>query len=454
MTTDAQDDPIQDDEDSKAAYVHWMRPDPDNRAFIGPIESVEDPVTGRVMRRRAGKVGMVRGALEENLKDVTVWLDPVPHIRLDKGADLRGWYNSKDDGALRGQRDRPCMTDAVLTTPYSGYCPISCGACYVNSGKRGYRGSGLVTVPLNYGDHVRKQLKSMKVAGAGYITSFSDPFLSIEEYYHNSQGAAEAFADEGLPVFFLSRMVYPGWAIDVLRRNRLSYAQKSLNTPDPEDWKKLSPGASGLLEHLEDIRELKRQGIYTSIQVNPVIAGIVTHEDIERLFEMLAEVGNDHVIVKFVEANYPWANAMVERMTKRFGDNRAAAFKELFVDNGGGGQRTVSEEYRLEGHARYQKKATQLGMTYASCFEFRKTESGRFVSIGKDVLTADQCHGQRVPMFARPLGQLDVPFAEVAECPPSGCLTCADDNGGKARCGSDLLGEAKALRLPDFRRGM
>jgi hypothetical protein len=44
------------------------------------------------------------------------------------------------------------------------------------------------------------------------------------------------------------------------------------------------------------------------------------------------------------------------------------------------------------------------------------------------------------------------PFTEVAACPPSGCLTCADDNAGKPRCGSELFGAAKALRMPDLKQ--
>jgi DNA repair photolyase len=321
--------------------------------------------------------------------------------------------------------------------------------CYINSGIYAYRGSGLVTVPVNYGAHVRKQLASMRTANAGYFSSFTDPFLPLEDYYHNTQAGAQAFLDEGLPIFFLSRLSYPSWAIDMLRQNPLSYAQKSINTPDPDDWKKLSPGALALGDHFDEIRELRRAGIYVSIQCNPIVAGIVTHEDVEHLFELLAEAGTNHVIVKFVEANLPWAGAMVNNMVKRFGDNRAAAFRDLFTENSAGAQRTVDARYRLEGHERYQRRATQLGMTYATCYEYVKTDKGH-ASIGPIYTTADQCHGHRVPMHTR--RTTAERFAPLEDCPPSGCLHCADNNDGKPRCGSDLLGAAKALRLPDLRK--
>lgn len=322
--------------------------------------------------------------------------------------------------------------------------------CYINSGTRGYRGSGLVSVPLNYGAHVAKQLASMRTANAGYFSSFTDPFLPLEDYYHNTRDGAQAFLNEGLPIFFLSRLAYPSWALDMLRQNPLSYAQKSINTPDPDDWKKLSPGALPLMDHLDEIRALHKAGIYVSIQCNPVIAGITSHEDIERLFEMLAEAGADHVIVKFVEANFPWVPAMVKNMTKRFGDNRAALFRELFTENSAGSQRTIDAKYRLEGHERYRAKATAVGMTYATCYEYIKVEGKGHASLGPIFTTADQCHGHRVPMHTR--RTISERFAALEVCPPSGCLMCADGNEGKPRCGSELLGAAKALRMADYRR--
>jgi DNA repair photolyase len=311
---------------------------------------------------------------------------------------------------------------------------------------------------MRYGEQVRRMLAKQRTSAAGYFSSFTDPFLALEDVYHNTQEGAEAFVAAGLPIFFLSRLRYPGWAYDLLTQSRYSYAQKSINTPNPADWKKLSPGALPLLDHLAEIQELRRRGIYVSIQVNPVVAGIVTHDDIEHLFELLAGAGANHVIVKFVEAGYSWAPAMVERMRKRFGPERADRFADLFCENIGG-QRTIAESYRMEGHIRYQRKATALGMTYATCYEY---VYGRGVdgsvtdkvgrSVGRDFLTADQCHGHRVPMFSRT--DLDAPFREVEECPPTGCLYCTDDNAGVARCGSEVFGAAPALRAEHLRQGV
>lgn len=432
-------------------YQYFMRPEP--RDGMGPIENVEDPLIGPC-RIRKMLVGMTRNAEKADKRELTVFLDPLPHIRLPKGKPLQGWYKGKDD-YLVGQRPRPCFTDAILTEPYGGYCTVGCSFCYINSGMRGYRGSGLVSVPMAYGEHVRRELGRMQTSAAGYFSSFTDPFLAVEDVYHNTQDGATAFVSAGLPIFFLSRLAYPGWAFDLLKRNRYSYAQKSLNTGDPDDYRKFSPSALPLDDHIQEVKELRAEGIYTSIQVNPILPGITSHDDIRLLFEKLATAGNNHVIVKFVEAGFSWAPTMVQRTSQRFGDNRAAAFRELFTDNIGG-QRTIAEAYRLEAHHLYRQWATDLGMTYATCYEYKyqrnpdgsiKNKIG--ISVGREFTTADQCHGHKVPMFSR--SRPGQPFTEVEECPPTGCLYCASDNLDIPRCGSSTFGAAKALRTADLR---
>lgn len=438
---------LQEDLASKdEAYKYFMRVDPNMREMLGPIEKAFDPVTGREMRSRWAKVSMLRGS--ENFRETRVYLDPLPHIRQEAAKPLQGWYQPKHNDKGGNTRVRPCETDAILTQPYGGHCNVNCGFCYLIAGGRGYRASSLVTVPINYGAQVRKQLESMNVSAAGYFSSFTDPFLPYEDWYHNTQEGAQAFVDNGLPIFFLSRLRYPGWAFDMLQKNRFSYMQKSINTPHEDDWKRLSPGAISLAEHFDQIREARKKGIYVSIQCNPIIAGIVTNEDIEELIDLLAEAGANHMIFKFVEADYPWAQSMVAKMVKAFGDNRAAAFKELFVENSCGSQKTVTEAYRREAHTRFAKRCKKAGITMSLCYEYTK-KTGEWKSMGPEFLTADQCHGQRVPMHTKIGGK----FQPLAACPPHGCLRCADDTpDGKGKCGSEMLGQAKALRLPDLRK--
>lgn len=440
------------DDDNTAAtnYEYFMRPEP--RDALGPIYPIDDPWLGKGTKVRQLKIGMTRNAKEENKKDVIAYLAPYPHTRIDDAKPLQGWYKGLHEP--EGTRPRPCFTEAVLTEPYGGWCAVGCVFCYVNSGFRGYRGSGLITVPLNYGAQIKKQLSKMRRAAAGYFSSFTDPFLPLEDYYHNTQEAATEFVKVGLPLFFLSRLEYPQWAVDLLKQSKYSYAQKSINTSEPGDWHYLSPGALPLEAHMDDIARLHREGIYVSIQCNPIIAGVTTNEHIVKLFGMLKKAGADHVIVKFVEAGYSWAPTMVERMIKRFGA-RGNDFAALFTENIGG-QRTIQEAYRMKAHRLYSSFARKIGLTYATCYEYkyRRDDAGNIqdktgVSVGREFTTASQCHGHTVPVFTR--NSESELFRPVEECPPSGCLYCASENEGVPRCGDELAGQANAVRSADLR---
>lgn len=439
-------------EETKKAYSYFMRPEPqDIRSEI-----MTDDVTGQ--RYRLMAVGPVRNMAKDTRPVHKVYLDPLPHLRIADAKPLQGWYKAKVEEA--GVRNRPCFTDAILTQPYGGYCAVGCAFCYINSGVRGYRGSGLITVPMDYGEQVSAQLKKMKTSAAGYFSSFTDPFLPLEDIYRNTQMGIKAFTNRGLPVFILSRKPYPKWAMDELMKNPYSYAQKSINTWDESTWRRLSPGAATLAQHMEDIRELRSRGVYVSIQLNPVVPGIVNHNDVEKTIEMLASAGANHVIVKFVEASFNWAGAMKDRIRQRFERVKPEGVEEfarLFVDNIGG-QRTIAEEYRMEGHRRYQKKATECGVTYSVCYEYEyeRNPLGKIinktgVSVAPKFTTSDQCHGHRVPMYSRK--SLSDPFKEVEDCPPTGCLYCGDSSG-KGKCGSELFGAAPALRSQDFKHSV
>lgn len=440
----------EDDHTAYTMYKYFMRPEP--RDSLGPIKTIFDPLLKRKIKVRDLQIGMVRNAKESDKKTVRAYLEPYPHMRIDKAKKLQGWYKSLHEP--KNVRPRPCFTEAILTEPYGGWCAVGCAFCYINSGTRGYRGTGLITVPIGYGEQIKKQISTMKRGAAVYFSSFTDPFLPLEELYHNTQESAQACVDAGLPIFFLSRLKYPDWAIKQMQANPHSYAQKSINTPDGEDWRKLSPGAMSLADHLKDITRLKKAGIYVSIQCNPIIPGVVTHYDVKRLFKMLADAGADHVIVKFVEAGYSWAPEMAERMLKRFGD-RGKIFEALFTENIGG-QRTIQEEYRMKGHELYSKYAKRYGLTYATCYEYEydRNEAGQIlsktgVSIGRKYTTAEQCHGHAVPAYTR--DDTSKLFTPVEECPPSGCLYCASENDGEARCGDELAGEANAVRFVDLK---
>lgn len=399
-------------------------------------------------RFRMQEIGMLKHS--KHTKPMKVLLDPSPHILLDQNVPLRGWYKAKHEP--NAVRPRPCYTEALLTSPYGGFCSVNCGHCYVNNGVRGYRSQGVTVVDIKYPDKVRRQLAKMQIGSAGYLSSFIDPFLDLEEVYHNTERTSQAFLDVGLPIFFLTRKKVPDWAFDHLQQNPHSYMQFSINTPSEDDWRRMSPGALPLPGMLEQLRRTHDAGIYTSIQVNPILAGITSNEDIVQLIQILADHGADHCIFKFTEIVFSSVSGLITKMRKRFGA-RADKFEALFTQNIGG-VKSMEEDYRKRGLDMFAEACQKAGVTMALCYEYEYERDGEGnvvsktgVNLGPKYMTSDQCHGRRVPMYVR-RGER---FEPLDVCPPAGCLTCADLNPGGVPCGDTRLGLAKALTPVDLK---
>lgn len=407
-----------------------------------------DPERGPYEDRR---VGMTRNASEQNRRTLRVYLYPAPHVILDQNVPLRGWYKSKYEP--RGVRPRPCYTEALLTQPYGGACPVRCAFCYVNNGIRGYRGQGITVVDPGYPLKIAEQLERMQFGWNAYISSFTEPFQPLEAVFHNTEQLSEIITSYGLPLFYLTRQIPPDWAVGYLLKSRYSYQQFSLITSDRETYRRLSPGAAPLDDILRYIKGvLKPQGIYVSVQVNPILFGIVDVPDIQQLIRELGKAGVDHCIFKFVEIVSPAAKALIEKMRRMFPGNRANWFETYFSETIGG-LRTIREDTRIDALRRFARIYEMSHMTMGLCYEYRyrRDAEGRIldktgVSLGPEFTTAAQCHGPAIPIHVKHRGKF-VPLE--GRCPPSGCLYCAGVKE-KPPCGVELLGRATALRPADY----
>jgi len=86
--------------DQSEQYKYFMRPDPNQREFVGDVQTERDELTGKDVKYRLAKVGMVRNAKEDAKRVLKVLLsfDGVaypPHIRVDHAKPLQGWYQDK-----------------------------------------------------------------------------------------------------------------------------------------------------------------------------------------------------------------------------------------------------------------------------------------------------------------------------------------------------------------------
>jgi hypothetical protein len=109
-----------DESTAKERYNYFTRPEPFRDADVEgyKVRYVDDPYLGPNTPVRDLLIGMVRNAKEENRKEVTAYLKPYPHMRIDAAKPLQGWYQSKVNESKQS-RPRPCLVEGSLVgTPF------------------------------------------------------------------------------------------------------------------------------------------------------------------------------------------------------------------------------------------------------------------------------------------------------------------------------------------------
>lgn len=444
--TDNKDRPVLPD-----AWVEFDYSDPDPDAVneeVGRLSQgwhkLHKPVDSGVDEERGPfdviPLAMLRGA---EAKPKPVYKKPMKHMVLDQSIPPRGWYKSKIESDR--VRPRPCYSEALLTSPYLGYCPVGCSFCYINNGSRGYRATGLPTVDPDYPEKYHKQLKKMMVAGAGYMTSFSEAFHKLEDTYHITERLTAAFVEEGLPIFYCTRRLPMEFAVEALQVSPYSYCQFSINTSNPDDYRKLSPGSAKLDEMLKMIGRLSDLGVYTSIQCNPIHPGITSLEELKELVRILASVGTDHIIFKFVEQVMNARKVIVDRLfDRRFDPKKVEVFDKLF-NQVIGGVYTIQQDVRIEWLEELLAETRLYGMTMSTCYEYYENGLAG-ANLAPYFTTSDQCHGRGVPIHYRPMA--GEKFRPLPGCYRKGCLYCSEY--GTKSCRNEVLQEAKALEYKDL----
>lgn len=387
-------------------------------------------------------LSMVRGG---KAAPTVVYKDPMKHLVLDQSIPPRGWYKSKTEASDR-IRPRPCYTEALLTSPYGGFCPVGCSFCYINNGSRGYRATGVPTVDPDYPEKMRKQLSKMNVTGAAYMTSFTEPFHVLEKKYHVTERLTQVFVDEGLPIFYCSRRLPEEWAIEALQTNPYSYMQWSVNTSNPSDFRKLSPGAAKLEDIFKYVERLSGLGIYTSWQCNPINAGVTSLDDMLELVKIAGQIGLDHMIFKFVEQVANARQVIIDRLRQRRFEPKKVDTLDSWFNQVIGGVYTIQQSIRVEWLTELLAATRREGVTMSLCYEYY--DNGKAgANLAPWFTTSDQCHGRGVPVHYRPApGAKFQPFP----CYRKGCLHC-EEHGTKA-CNNETLLQAKALDYSDLKQ--
>jgi DNA repair photolyase len=194
--------------------------------------------------------------------------------------------------------------------------------CYVDS----YRGCEfecqycLYKGPGKYGRHVMRAPGSVEARPDFAILDIgttTDPYQPIETQERVTRGILEAAREIGLPLFLLTRGTLVHRDVDVLRdlaAEGLVEVSFSIITPNERIASVLEPGAPPPSERLRVAEEFASLGIPVSFHVAPVIPGLDSEQELERLGARFVEAGGRHLFAAMLGGRKGFWNTFYDAM--------------------------------------------------------------------------------------------------------------------------------------------
>jgi len=169
--------------------------------------------------------------------------------------------------------------------PYRG-CEHACIYCYAPSVIHRDRGKWgeLIEVKINLPRILSKELRVKRkgVVGLGTVT---DPYQPAEKKYEITRRCLELLLMHDFPVCIQTKSSLVLRDMDLLKRFSKLEVGVTLTTHDEGVREKLEPGASSVVERLNALSELRKNGINTWVFLGPVMPYIT---DAEVLIDAIA----------------------------------------------------------------------------------------------------------------------------------------------------------------------
>jgi len=394
---------------------------------------------------RPNKGDAKRGATTSALP-AGVTSEPRPHLIARTSKQLHGWWPGKRD----------CTAERLLINPYNG-CTHDCGFCYAHAlpGRFAtFVQHGLVTVCEGFDQEVGRQLDSLLVASCGYLSPVTDPFQPLDEVYRLSLGIIRAFVDRGLPVEFVTKGRVPDEALELMAGHDHCFGQVSILTMDETRHRALVPGGASIAALLDNIRRLKRAGMYAVARVDPVIPHLTDDPDeLRQLVRAVAEAGADHLVASCMDVPLIARQRVLDRLTLALPPAARQAWlrnwEQLYRERIGGSAH-AAEGYRRDLFAYLRQIAGEAGLTFALCMEYgAPARRGELpVGLNREYTSTRNCEGLDVPIYVR--DQPGERFRPVLGC-DGACLWCSPEHA-QATCGMPDLAGGGAWDLAGYRR--
>jgi len=359
-------------------------------------------------------------------------MDPVPHI-IKKGSKkkLHGWWAGK----------RECTAERLLVNPYNG-CTHNCFFCYAHT-FRGYfevyAKQNIVTVFEDFDKSVARQLDSMDVASAGYLSPVTDPFQPINNKYKLSERIIKVFVERNLPIGIATKGEISSDALFLLKTQEHSFGQVSILTIDEDLRKILVPNGKSTEILFRNLQKMAAMRIYAVCRIDPIIP-LITDNDValRKLVKRAALAGANHIVASCLDIPAKSKNMFIESVSK-INPQVKNYYSKLYSEQMDG-YLHANSSYRQRLFSRVRNLCDKMGLTFALCMEY-EFKNGVAKGLNSEFMSSTNCEGIDIPIYFRSGDR----FLPAVEC-RGNCLNC-----DYALCGINELAMGKNRKKGDWR---
>jgi len=194
-----------------------------------------------------------------------------------------------------------------VVNPYVG-CQHACSYCYARFMKRftGHQEpwGDFVDVKINAPDLLKKEI-TRKKKDRVWISGVCDPYQPLEAKYKLTRQCLEILAQNDWPVVIQTRSPLVLRDLDVIQQFKNIEVGLSITTANDEIRKVFEPHAPSIMERLNAIEMLHRQGVRTYVMIAPILP------EAENLIPLLA-VNVNYILID--RMNYDHADRIYKKM--------------------------------------------------------------------------------------------------------------------------------------------
>lgn len=256
--------------------------------------------------------------------------------------------------------------EKLSLNPYTG-CPHGCLYCYATSYIPHFQEP---RPKVDLEKRLRREVLRIRPESLVTMSGSCDPYPYQEKDLLITRGCLKILKGGGMAVQVFTKSDLVCRDADLLSEMK-SVVSVTITTARDDLSRKLEPGAPLPDRRLEAIRFLHRKGIPVSARIDPIIPGINDCE-IETLAFLACEAGAQHI----TSSTYKARPDNWRRILSAF-PLQAENLKAIFEKGSRvGGSSYMPGEIRESLMRKVESAALENGVTFASCREGKKAQSG------------------------------------------------------------------------------